>query len=412
MNNTDNGTKRAIILWLSGLQLTDLLELPVVETLAQKGVQVELDPLPITGSRGQHLQLLSGRSPASFGFFDTLMPQNYAIQEQISGRGDMPKFLPDILRSAGWSVEYKETPLTDFTSSVQQWTQTVSSQAVCLVLKYTAGDTWNREFILSALARVLSDAQAWVGETGLLAVLSDWHPTTVKRFVNLNNYLAKMGVIERVQDSHTIDWSNSLAYFAGHGQLWLNLLGRDAQGVVHPQDEAEEVCETLIKALPAKLLDPHTGEAVIERIFHREELYGGNYFFYAPELVVQYAPGYAPSPCSQAIDFDDAIFTMPASGLLVGAGVHPSQVRGFLLASSPALATSVRVTESAPLTAVASTLLHALGIGYSGLERPIASFFAPAYLDEHPIKSDKEDQGLSDEDEELIINRLRDLGYV
>ena len=413
MTDTYNGTKRAVILWLSGLQLTDLLELPEVEALAKRGVQVELDPLPITGPRGQHLQVLSGRSPSSFGFFDTLVPQNYVIQEQTTGRGDMPKLLPDILRSVGWHVEYKETPLADFASSVHQWTQTVPSQAACLILKCSVEDIWKREIMLPTLARTLNDALAWVGETGLLAVLSDWHPAAVKRFVNLNNYLAEMGVIERVQDSLTIDWLNSLAYFAGHGQLWLNLLGRDAQGIVHPQGEAEEVCETLIKALPAKLLDPQTGEAIIEHIFRREELYAGNYLFYAPELVVQFAPGYAPSPRSQAIDFDDAIFTMPAAGALVGAGVHPSQVRGFLLASSHALATAVRVTERVPLTAVAPTLLHALDIEYSGLEEgPVASLFDPVYLAEHPIKSGTEDQGLSDEDEELIINRLRDLGYV
>jgi predicted AlkP superfamily phosphohydrolase/phosphomutase len=222
-----------------------------------------------------------------------------------------------------------------------------------------------------------------------------------------------MGVIERDEQSRAINWSNSLAYFAGHGQLWLNLLGRDPQGVVHPQDEAEEVRDTLIKALPAKLRDPQSGGAVIERVYRKEELYSGQYLFCAPDLVVIFAPGCAPSPRSTLIDFDEEIFTTPAADEYASAGVNPSLVKGVLLASAPGLAPSVRATEPAPLTGVVPTLLHALGIEYAAVEGSvIAALFSPAYLETHPIRSSTGDQGLSEDDEELIINRLRDLGYV
>src|SRR5438270_314598 len=108
-------------------------------------------------------------------------------------------------------------------------------------------------------ARALNLAQQWVGETGLLALLSDTQPASIKHFVNVNNFLADMGIIERDEQSGQVNWENSLAYFAGHGQLMVNLLGRDPRGAVHPQDENEEVRESLVKAVPNKLRDPYSG---------------------------------------------------------------------------------------------------------------------------------------------------------
>ncbi len=412
MSNSDMEPQRAIILWLSGMRLGDIRSLPEVVSLSRHGALVELDPLPITGPQAQYFQMFSGCSPASFGFFDTLIPYNYVIKESLTGRSETP-LLPDRLRSAGWSVQYEETQFSNLVKSIQCWTQKVSTQECCLIVKCTVEDTENVQAFLLDIVQTLSYMQAWVGETGLLALLSDRQPAHVERFVNLNNFLAEMGVMELDEQSNQINWSNSLAYFAGHGQLWLNLLGRDAQGAVHPQGEAEEVRDTLVKALPAKLRDPQTGRPVIERVYRKEELYSGEYLFCAPDLVVLFAPGYAPSPRSALLDFDEEIFISPVGGEYASAGVHPSLVGGFLLASAPMLEPWVTAAEHAPLTSVVPTLLHALGVAYAGVEgSAIGSLFSPSYLENHPIRSVTGDEGLSEEDEELIINRLRDLGYV
>ena len=58
-------------------------------------------------------------------------------------------------------------------------------------------------------------------------------------------------------------------------------------------------------------------------------------------------------------------------------------------------------------------LLYALGVERAELEiAVISALFHPAYLETHPISCAKDNQELSDEDEELLFNRLRDLGYV
>ena len=409
VNSTTNSIQKAIVLWLSGLRLTDIQALPEAKKIMGCGAVVELDVSPITGLQNQHYQVLSGKDPSSFGFFDTIVPREYKVFEETLGRGATPKLLPDVLRTAGWTTNYEETEPEELVNCIVRWTQSDSSLPSCLIVKCVIGATST----LSILSEALQIADEWVGETGLLAVLSDTQPANVMHFVNVNNFLAEMGIIERDEGSIQINWPNSLAYFAGHGQLWVNLLGRDSQGAVYPQNDYEEVRDTLVKVLPVKLCDAGTGEPIIERVYRKEDLYATDYLFCAPDLIVLFKPGYAPSERSTRIDFDDSIFTTPNPGMTTMGGMHPSQLGGFLLVSAPVLARDVVLTEHASLTSVYPTLLHALGVEPADLEiTAINALFDPSYLESHPIRSAIEIQELSGEDEELIINRLRDLGYV
>jgi hypothetical protein len=412
MSNVEQLPQRAIVLWLSGAKLEDVRGLPEVKALVDNGALVELDPSPITSRQSQFYQLSSGREPASFGFFDTLLPRKYAVTEGTAGRGTSPKMLPDVLRTIGWTVSYEETQLANLATTVQTMTQAVTAAPVALIVKCTVTHS-----IAGADATVVEQAvrtaREWAGKTGLLALCSDTRPALVEYFVNVNNFLAEMGVIEVDEQSGVITWENSLAYYAGNGQLNVNLLGRDAQGAIHPQDEYEEVCDSLVKALPNKLRNPANGEKVIERVYRKEEVYTGDYLFCAPDMVIVFEPGYAPSPKSTRIELDDSIITPAASGEITFAGVNPTQVTGFFLATAPTLDTRVTEYQHAALTALAPTLLHALGVEYTDTEGvAVSTLFLPDYLETHPIRSGMQEQELSAEDEELIISHLRDLGYV
>ena len=413
---------KAFILWLSGACLADIRALADMESLFKSGALIELEASPITGPQAQGYQVFGGRSSARFGFFDTLMPlgrlprlqqggDGYTVVEEHVGRDATPKMLPDLLRAAGWAVEYVETAPADLCDCVQGLIQAEieASRTTCKIVKCSV-ETHNMAD-LASLVESIEDARAWVGESGLLAVLSDIQSAQVDRFVNINNFLADMGLIERDEQSGQINWENSLAYYVGHGQMWVNLLGRDPQGAVNPQDEYEEVRETLIKALPAKLLD--AGKQVVERVYRKEELYSSEYLFCAPDLVIVFEPGYAPSALSTRLGFDKETFTQPATGTTAMAGIHPSRAGGFLLAFAPNLQAGIAAAEHAPLTSVVPTLLHALSIEYGDMDSSaVSTLFAPSFLETHPIRTDMKSQDLSEEDEELVINRLRDLGYV
>src|SRR5690242_6755598 len=120
MDNVNKETRRAFILWLSGASVADIRSFAGMENLINSSALVELEPSPITGPQAQHYQVFSGRLPASFGFFDTLMPlsrlpraqqeiNGYTIVEERAGRDAAPAMLPDLLRAAGWLVDYMET---------------------------------------------------------------------------------------------------------------------------------------------------------------------------------------------------------------------------------------------------------------------------------------------------------------
>ena len=67
----------------------------------------------------------------------------------------------------------------------------------------------------------------------------------------------------------------------------------------------------------------------------------------------------------------------------------------------------------ASLTSALPTLLHALDVQHAGMDgQVLGELFSLDYLETHPLGSVPNNGELSAEDEELIINRLRDLGYV
>lgn len=412
-DNTTTTHRRAIVLWLSGIRLEDIETLQEVRELRQDGALVVLEPLPITGPQMQHYQVLSGQSPAGFGFFDTLVPQNYTVVEQQVQVDALPQLLPDILSITGWKVRYEEIAFSKLGSRIENWIGSAAQDAATCVIVKSAIVSPISEATISEISRIIHVARNWAGTDGLLALLSDIQPAKIKRYVNVNNFLTDMGIIEFDKQHHQINWSGSLAYYAGHGQIWINLQGRDAQGSVHPQGEYEEVCHALVTALPNKLRDPETDEPVIERIYRKEELYSGDYLFRAPDLVVLFKPGYAPSPRSICIGFDDSAISIVDENENVTAGIHPSTAQGFLLISAPAFEPGRIITEPVPLPSVFPTLLYALDVEYTGSSSPVISeLFSYTYLEAHPIHFGDEESGLSDEDEERIINHLRDLGYL
>jgi hypothetical protein len=423
------GVKRAFVLWISGARLADIHVLDEVKKLKRQGTLVELEPLPITGPLAQHYQLFSGQSPAHFGFFDTLIPscklpqwqQNdgYEVAETESGHNVATKMLPDLLRTAGWDVAFEETSLAQLVACVRGLTrmEEISNAPTCHIVKCTIGmadqSGMQNAASLQAIAEAMRAASSWAGQAGLLALLSDIQPAPVERYININNFLSEMGILNRDGQSGLIDWQNSLAYYAGNGQIWINVLGRDPLGVVHPQGEYEEVRDTLVKSLPTKLHDVGTGLPLLERIYFKEEFYPEQYLFCAPDLVVVFKPGYAPSPASTHLKFDGMTCYTPAERSVTMAGAHPSTLKGFLLMSAPSIVSGSILPASAPLTSALPTLLHALGVEYDNMDgRVLVELFSPTYLETHPVRTTLKDGELSEEDEELIINRLRDLGYV
>ncbi len=122
-----------------------------------------------------------------------------------------------------------------------------------------------------------------------LLVLSDHGFASFRKAVNYNTWLVvngymtlKTGVqvkarnVEMLFDQgqfwENVDWSKTKAYAMGLGELYVNLKGREAQGVVEPGAEAEALKAELKQRL-VQFTDPESGEHPVRRVIAREEVY-------------------------------------------------------------------------------------------------------------------------------------------
>lgn len=145
---------------------------------------------------------------------------------------------------------------------------------------------------------VLGKAIKKIDEDTTLIVLSDHGFAPFYRAFNLNTWLKNEGYASLTDDSEgdffsNVDWGKTQAYGAGFNGLYLNLQGRERNGVVQPWERG-----ALLDELSKKLLtirDPKTGEQVITKIYKAEETYTGPYVKDAPDLIIGYNRGYRAS---------------------------------------------------------------------------------------------------------------------
>jgi predicted AlkP superfamily phosphohydrolase/phosphomutase len=132
-----------------------------------------------------------------------------------------------------------------------------------------------------------------------LLVLSDHGFAPYYRSFNLNTWLLDNGYIKlksgTVRDSAEplagVNWSQTRAYGIGLNGLYVNLRGRERDGIV----QAGEQADSLMHEIKEKLLnvkDPQAGLAVITRVDRASEVYQGAYAGSGPDLLVGYNRGY------------------------------------------------------------------------------------------------------------------------
>ncbi len=123
-------------------------------------------------------------------------------------------------------------------------------------------------------------------------VMSDHGFTSFDRAVDLNTWLSHEGLLALKKPPDEIDWARTSVYALGLNGLYLNLAGRERQGIVRSAPESHALMERLRAGLLA-LRDPANGRAPIETVV-ATNVTGPNART-APDLIVGYAPGYRAS---------------------------------------------------------------------------------------------------------------------
>jgi predicted AlkP superfamily phosphohydrolase/phosphomutase len=165
-----------------------------------------------------------------------------------------------------------------------------------------------------AIERVYRRADDFVGEVlehldprTAVMVVSDHGFHSWRKSVNLNTWLVQQGymVVQGQQPGEkklddlfgggefweNVDWSRTRAYAMGLGQIYFNLRGREARGIVSPGAEAK----LLADELSAKLLtmkDPDDGSPIVRAVYKRDDVYRGEFLQNASELQVGMEDGY------------------------------------------------------------------------------------------------------------------------
>ena len=88
-----------------------------------------------------------------------------------------------------------------------------------------------------------------------------------------------------------VDWSRTRAYAVGFGGIYLNLSGREAQGIVSPGSEADEVKRAISDGL-RQLYDEKEQTHPVREVYDATEVYSGPYVAEAPDLIVGFQPGH------------------------------------------------------------------------------------------------------------------------
>jgi predicted AlkP superfamily phosphohydrolase/phosphomutase len=146
--------------------------------------------------------------------------------------------------------------------------------------------------------RVLGEALKRLPSDVAVIVMSDHGFGPYRRQVNLNNWLFEEGylkveggeIFEEMSILEYADWGNTRAYFLGLNGFYLNMKGREAQGIVTRQERRQ-----LLEELKAKLeaiTDPQNGQQVISTAYICEDHFSGDYLDRAPDIIIGYQKGY------------------------------------------------------------------------------------------------------------------------
>src|SRR5439155_4774647 len=127
--------------------------------------------------------------------------------------------------------------------------------------------------------------------------------------------------------------------------LYLNLKGRERDGVVEPGDR-----EPLLKELAAKLesVTDFNGQRVIRGVYRADKIYSGDAKALSPDLIIGYRRGYRASWATTLGDLTDEVLLDNDSAWSADHCADALEVPGVLFSNRPIRAKTPRLVDLAP----------------------------------------------------------------
>jgi predicted AlkP superfamily phosphohydrolase/phosphomutase len=237
---------------------------------------------------------------------------------------------------------------------------------------------------------------------------------------------ALAGKVESYLRFARLDWSRTRAYSEEtpyYPSVWINVAGREPNGVVPPGEAYERERAAVIRGLE-EWTDPISGQRLVKRAYRREELYSGEQVGVAPDIVIDWNLDGDYSylfRTSKAGDLKPAVARLEGpertkaksgdhrdDGLLIAVGPHIKPVR----------------SEGARLLDMAPTLLHCLGLPVpDDLDgNVLTQLFDDEHLRSNPVRQtpparpeeppDTDAGRYSEDEKDEVRRRLQGLGYL
>ncbi len=227
--------------------------------------------------------------------------------------------------------------------------------------------------VYKQMDRIVGRAMELLPPETVLIVCSDHGFSSYRRGINYNTWLAKNGFMnlsvpyygeaKTLEDLfhggsffENVDWTRTKAYAMGLGEIYINLEGREPQGIVAPGEEYEQVRDAIIAGLES-FVDPVNGRKPVHRVYRREEIYSQYNAAVVPDLRVANNLDYR-------VEWQTALggFTpeVVMDNLKPWSGDHcslePAFVKGVLFMNRPIQSAGPRIIDLAP------TILEAVGV--------------------------------------------------
>jgi predicted AlkP superfamily phosphohydrolase/phosphomutase len=209
-----------------------------------------------------------------------------------------------------------------------------------------------------------------------------------------------------------VDWSRTAAYsFGNFGRIFINLRGREPMGCIEAGEAYEDIRTRIIEDLKQIHED---GQPVVTGVWKAEEVYCGPYLAQAPDIVFtlrDWEYGTAPN-----YEFaSNQIFSAPLANISAN-----HRLNGMLIAWGRDIQQNTQIT-GANIVDMAPTILHLIGLPVPADQdgQVLKRLFKPesAVYQREVVRSSVSDDAeksssLGAEDEQIILERLENLGYV
>lgn len=276
----------------------------------------------------------------------------------------------------------------------------------------------------------LGEVMEMAGDDARIFIASDHGFGPSHKVFRLNQWLAKKGYltwgdterlsttersrIDKMVQNHFVylDWDRTLVYAQSAATNGIHIrVARKPGQVGIASNEYESFRDRLIDELLAER-DPEDGSAIVQKVMTREEAFAGTNNERCPDLTVILCDhGFV-----STLNTEPIWWTRPEVS-----GTHRPE--GIFMARGPGIPCGERIAEQSILD-VAPTLMHSLGIPIpSDFEGSVMSgVFDESFLEDRPVEVGEatiavdleasRDQTAEEAEDEVILDRLKALGYV